>query len=98
MEKLDLDNVRLKLKGVGHDHVARIRHDNTAPFTRSNDGVSLRPGQSEYFDIVFCHLRQPQLVLQFADQYLTMQQILPGNIVPKANRTPVEVQTEAPEI
>jgi hypothetical protein len=92
---VDLDKVRLKLKGVGHDHLARIRHDNTPPFTRSNDGISLRPGQSEYFDVAFCHLQQPQLVLQFADQYLTMQQTLPGNIVPKANRTPVEVEPEA---
>lgn len=35
------------------------------------------------------------MVLQFADEYLTMQQILPGNIVAKANRSPVQVGIEA---
>ena len=92
---VDLDKVRLKLTAGGHDHFARIRHDNTQPFTRSNEGISLRPGRSEYFDIAFCHLQQPQMVLQFADKYLRMQQILPGNIVLKANRTPVQVEIEA---
>lgn len=32
---VDLDKVRLKLTGGGHDHYARIRHDNTQPFSRS---------------------------------------------------------------
>lgn len=92
---VDLDRVRIKLRGSGHDHYARIRHDNTPPFSHSNDGISLRPEQTEYFDIAFCHLQSDQMVLQFADLYLTQQQVLPGNRVSKADRTPIEVEIEA---
>ena len=91
---VDIDAVRLRLRGCGHEHFSRIRHDNTPPFSRSINGTSLPPGQSEYFDIAFCHLLGPQMVLQFADAPLTQQQVLPGNVTPKANHTPIEVEIE----
>jgi hypothetical protein len=91
---VDVTNLRLRLKGR-HNHFARVRHDNTPPYSRSNEGITLRHGQSGYFDIAFCHLHQPQMVLQYADGYLLQEQVLPGNITLKADRTPIAVEIEA---
>jgi hypothetical protein len=91
---VDLVGVRARLKGR-HEHFARIRHDNTPPYSRSNDGITLRPGQSDYFDIAFCHLHGPQMVLQYADLYLIQEQVITGNLTLKADRTPIEVEIEA---
>lgn len=87
-----LTEVRCRLKG-GHDTYARIRHDNTPPYDRSHNDITLQPCAKDYFDIAFCHFDQPQMVLQHADKYLLDEQII--NQTPKTTNTPVEVTVEA---
>ena len=90
--KVALTEVRCRLK-AGHDSYGRIRHDNTPPYDRSRNGITLQPRESDYFDIAFCHLDQPQMVLQYADEHLLREQTI--NQTPKAKNTPVEVTFEA---
>ena len=87
-----LTEVRCRLK-ARHDTYGRIRHDNTPPYDRSHNGITLQPGKSDYFDIAFCHFDQPQMVLEYADKYLRDEQII--NPTPKTTNTPVEVTFEA---
>lgn len=90
--KVALTEVRCRLR-AGHNTYGRIRHDDTPPYDRSHKGITLLPGASEYFDIAFCHFRQPQMVLQYANPYLLNEQTV--NQTPKATNTPVEVTFEA---
>jgi len=87
-----LTGVRDRLRSR-HDHIGRIRHDNDPPFERSHGGVTLQVGASEYFDIAFCQLDLPHMVVQYADGYLLLQEQL-INRIQKADRTPVEVVFE----
>jgi hypothetical protein len=87
-----LIGVRSQLKSR-HDHIGRIRHDNATPsYQHSNTGTTLPAGDSDYFDIAFCHLAAPQMVIQYADGYLLQEQIT--NRIQKSDRTPVEVVIE----
>lgn len=87
--KVALTQVRSRLK-ARHDHYGRIRHDNTPPYDRSLNGITLRPGASGYFDIAWCHFDRSQMVLQYADKYLLDEQN-----IPKTTNTRVEVTFEA---
>jgi hypothetical protein len=87
-----LTNVRSRLKSR-HDQIGRIRHDNTPPYAYSHSGMTLQAGASDYFDVAFCHLDAPQMVIQYADYYLVYQEQI-VNRIPKADRTAVEVVIE----
>ncbi|MGO9101948.1 MAG: hypothetical protein ACLP9Y_21795 [Mycobacterium sp.] len=87
-----LTEVRCRLK-ARHNTYGRIRHDNTPPYDHSHNGITLQPGESDYFDIAFCHFEKPQMVLEYADKYLRDEQII--NPTPKTTNTPVEVTFEA---
>jgi hypothetical protein len=87
-----LSEVRLRLKNR-HDTFSRIRYDDAPPYERSNAGVALPAGSSEYFDIAFCHLDQPQMVLQYANAYLIQEQLL--QVTPKTATTPITTTVEA---
>jgi hypothetical protein len=88
--RVAVTGVRSWLKADHESHCGRIRHDNTPPYERSYRGITLRPDAKDWFDIAWCHLDQPQMVLQYADDYLrTTSQ------TPKAKNTPVEVTFEA---
>jgi len=90
--RVALTEVRCRLK-ARHDTYGRIRYDDTPPYDRSHNGITLQPGASDYFDIAFCHFDQPQMVLQYANAYLLHEQTI--NQTPKTTDTPVEVTFEA---
>jgi hypothetical protein len=83
--RVALTGVRCRLK-AGHDHYGRIRHDNTPPFELSRNGIPLPPDAREYFDIASCRSDQPQMVLEYADEYLRNK-----SQTPKATNTRIEV-------
>lgn len=85
-----LTGVRCRLRSR-HDHIGRIRHDNTPPYTRSLDGVTLQVGDTDYFDVAFCRVDGPQMVVQYADDYLVNEQVPNAR---KAQRTPVRCAIE----
>jgi hypothetical protein len=87
-----LTNVRCRLQSR-HDHIGRIRHDNTPPYAHSHTGTTLRPGASDYFDVAFCQLDLGHMVIQYADAYLIQEQLL--NPIGKADGTPIDVAFEA---
>ena len=83
-----LTGVRCRLRSR-HDHIGRIRHDNTPPYEHSRSGTTLQVGAKDYFDIAFCTLDSLQMIIQYADHYLLREQL--QNPIEKASQTPVEV-------
>ena len=91
--KVALTEVRCRLRAE-YDTYGRIRHDDTQPYDRSHNGITLLPGASDYFDIAFCHFRRPQMVIQYANPYLLQEQAINQTHL-KTAKTPLEVTFEA---
>jgi hypothetical protein len=54
----------------GQSHFMRVRHDNEPPYRESRQGIRIAPGRSDYFDIVYTEPHNPQVVFEYADEYL----------------------------
>ena len=88
----DLDRIRCRINAP-YDDYAAIRHD-VSPYAHSRLGTTLRPGDSDYFDIAYWHVDEPIVFISYANVSLLDDQRM-NPIMIRGDKTPVDVVIEA---
>lgn len=70
---VDLNRIRCRIESGHNNDVAVIRHD-VPPYAHSRLGTTLRPGESDYFDIAYFSTDEPIVIITYANGSLIDEQ------------------------